>query len=333
MKVRVGLVSVGAVVAVCFGTASGAWGATQVGDPCIANLNAPVPIPLVVFPIAAPASPFPTAVPAAGVITSWGVNIGTAALAPGVSTLVTLKVVRPNQVTQTLQVVGESSGAATAGANTFNVRIPVQAGDALGAADAGGSLLACEESPPAASVGLVEGNPATGATVPFSLSPDNKSQVPIFATVEPDADGDGHGDETQDQCPTDASTHEACPVPKVAPASPSVPITLSVAGAAKKGFVTVALTSSAQADVTVAGSVKLGKGKPAKLPGSTQIVAPGSLATFTILFPAKMKAELKKLPPSKKLALTIAASAPGATTTNLTVKVAGQKKPPHHRRK
>jgi hypothetical protein len=33
----------------------------------------------------------------------------------------------------------------------------------------------------------------------------------VAATVEPDADGDGFGDETQDQCPSDASTQGTCP--------------------------------------------------------------------------------------------------------------------------
>jgi hypothetical protein len=32
----------------------------------------------------------------------------------------------------------------------------------------------------------------------------------VQATLEPDADGDGFGDETQDQCPRQASTHGAC---------------------------------------------------------------------------------------------------------------------------
>ena len=32
------------------------------------------------------------------------------------------------------------------------------------------------------------------------------------ADVEPDADGDGFGDETQDQCPSDKATHGACAV-------------------------------------------------------------------------------------------------------------------------
>jgi hypothetical protein len=35
---------------------------------------------------------------------------------------------------------------------------------------------------------------------------------PIRATIEADADHDGFGDETQDQCPTDATTQGPCPV-------------------------------------------------------------------------------------------------------------------------
>jgi hypothetical protein len=36
-------------------------------------------------------------------------------------------------------------------------------------------------------------------------------QVLVQGTVETDADHDGYGDDTQDQCPTDASTHGPCP--------------------------------------------------------------------------------------------------------------------------
>jgi hypothetical protein len=39
----------------------------------------------------------------------------------------------------------------------------------------------------------------------------------LNADIEPDADADGFGDETQDLCPTDASTQGACPVAPVAP--------------------------------------------------------------------------------------------------------------------
>ena len=73
--------------------------------------------------------------------------------------------------------------------------------------------------------------------------------------------------------------------------------------------------------------MKIGKGKAVKLSGNTQIVAPGALAKFTVLFPAKLKAALKKLPTSKKLTISLSASAPGATAKTLTVKVPGQKRP------
>jgi hypothetical protein len=40
-------------------------------------------------------------------------------------------------------------------------------------------------------------------------------RVPVEATLEADADNDDFGDETQDQCPTEASTQGPCPVPPV----------------------------------------------------------------------------------------------------------------------
>ena len=43
----------------------------------------------------------------------------------------------------------------------------------------------------------------------FARTPD--LQLNVSAILEPDADGDGFGDETQDQCPTDASTQGPCP--------------------------------------------------------------------------------------------------------------------------
>ncbi len=40
-------------------------------------------------------------------------------------------------------------------------------------------------------------------------------RVPVEATLEADADNDNFGDETQDQCPTDATTQGPCPVPPI----------------------------------------------------------------------------------------------------------------------
>jgi hypothetical protein len=329
MRKRLVLVGLGAALAVCLAAAAGASAATQFGDPCVATLDTPQPATLIAFQVAAPQSPLPMTAPSAGVITSWSVNVGSA-LAPA-SIPMKFKVLRPDPTSKTVQVVGESGGTAVAGVNTFNVRIPVRAGDRIGTASDGTSLLACEEWAPGDVLGVAQADPIPGSTVPYLESSEIKGQIPVFATVEPDADGDGYGDETQDQCPTDASTQGPCPT-KAAPTPPpaTTPITLSASAAAKMSFLTVSLTTTAQASVTVTGTVKMGKGKSVKLRGNTQTVAPGTLAKFTVLFPAKLKAALKKLPTSKKLTVNLSATAPGATTKTLTVKVPGQMKPGRH---
>jgi hypothetical protein len=226
------------------------------------------------------------------------------------------------------------------GSNTFPTRIPVQTGDLLGeaglATDGAESKPAvefCETLGAGDVIGATGTNGAVGTPV-LVIEEGLKLGVPITVAVEPDADGDGYGDETQDQCPTDATTQGPCPVKAAPPAPPAAaPITLSAAAAAKKDLVTVTVTASAQANVTVGGTVKLGKGKSATLDGQTQIVSPGALAKFTIPFPGKLAKALKQLPKSKKLTLSLTAGGPGATSTGITVKLAGQKKPPHHHRR
>lgn len=50
---------------------------------------------------------------------------------------------------------------------------------------------------------LVEGSGQRGST-------QAANELQVAATIEPDADGDGFGDETQDQCPSQKSTQGAC---------------------------------------------------------------------------------------------------------------------------
>jgi Ca2+-binding RTX toxin-like protein len=42
-------------------------------------------------------------------------------------------------------------------------------------------------------------------------------RIDIAAKVEPDSDRDGFGDETQDQCPTNATVQGPCPLPPAPP--------------------------------------------------------------------------------------------------------------------
>ena len=61
-----------------------------------------------------------------------------------------------------------------------------------------GSKFSYVYSPP-----LVDGSGARGSN-------ETANELLVAATIEPDADGDGFGDETQDQCPTQATTQGAC---------------------------------------------------------------------------------------------------------------------------
>ena len=53
-------------------------------------------------------------------------------------------------------------------------------------------------------------DPPPGTNQPYP-SAATGLRADVSASVEPDADRDGFGDETQDGCPTDASTQGACP--------------------------------------------------------------------------------------------------------------------------
>jgi hypothetical protein len=313
--------------------------ATVVGSNCPAATSDGLSIVSLKNPLG---DPMPSAIPSAGVITSWTFNLGVV-LSPGeFQVSEKLSVFAPTGLPQQLKVIGEAGPVPIqTGVTASPTRIPVQSGDLLGStaivSDSNGTEqggIFCATKNAGDEVARIPVDPVLGSTVSTATT-ETGFQNPVTVSVEPDADGDGYGDETQDQCPTDASTQGPCPAPKVAPAPPAppAPITLSASAAAKGGLATVTLTASAQATVTVGGSVALGKGKAAALSGGTQIVAPGTLAKFTVVFPAKLKAALKRLPPSKKLTLSLAASAPGANTKDFTVKVGGGKKPVHSRRK
>src|SRR5262249_36632158 len=75
-----------------------------------------------------PSNPLPLTIPEAGVITRW-----TSKSELGITVPVKLKVLRATSVAGQFTVIGESGEELVpAGVNTFNTRIPVQAGDRLG---------------------------------------------------------------------------------------------------------------------------------------------------------------------------------------------------------
>jgi hypothetical protein len=159
-----------------------------------------------------------------GVITSWS-----AMSKAGAGQTVTLMVFQSDGSDQYSAVATDSVvrtlSPIDGTVNTFSgVRIPIEANQTMGVYQPAGSTEACEISTgdgdnTGYSVPFDVGQP--GLNTPFDYSgTDFGHRINARALVEPDADRDGFGDETQDQCPTDASTQGPCPAAPVTPVTP-----------------------------------------------------------------------------------------------------------------
>ena len=151
--------------------------------------------------------------PTPGVITSWSHATGSGAFQ------MRLKVYRRTGVIDQFLAVGQS-GAEEPAPNklqTFPARIAVNAGDLLGLSILSGTgNSACLFGTAAAGDRTRQalGDPPVGSTVSGPWNDSGSLRVNISALLEPDADGDGFGDETQDKCPTDPSEQGDCTPPK-----------------------------------------------------------------------------------------------------------------------
>jgi hypothetical protein len=309
MRFRLVVAAASIALAISLSGATGALASTRFGDDCPAVSGTTT---VSATQLKAAQGPLPLTAPAAGVITSWGFNANVPPLGEEPYTM-RLKVLRPTSNPNAFTVVGESAReGARDGSNSFGTRIPIQAGDHL--ATGGGDELAvslyCEPTDLTDEFGVVAGDVPVGSNQTFM--PVANVRLALWAAVEPDADNDGFGDETQDQCPQSATTQVACPVVK-----------LSTSVSAAKKFVTLLVTGTTAANVTVNGKASLGKGKKAKLKGGTKAVNPGAFTKFKLKFTAKLVKRLQELPPSKKLTLKITSSATNvaAAPTKKTIKV------------
>lgn len=316
-----------AALAVSAVSATGASAATEIGDNCTATAAAGESLSATLFDVTSPANPLPLAAPAAGVVTSWKLSLSVPGeVIPRVIPQ-TLKVLRLDAGAKTALVVGEASGLIGSGPNVIPARIPVQAGDRVGLFGSGpvtiegstsevGTLFCSEQGD--ALVGAILGGTPPGATAPYKELPEAvEVRVPGTAVLEPDADGDGFGDETQDLCPQSATTQAACPVAK-----------LSISGNAGKKAATVLVTSDQPATVGVTGKASLGKGKKAKLTAKAKAVTPGTLTKFKLKFSSALKKRLKEVTPKQFVTLKVAVSAPNVaaapTQKKIKLKLKGQ---------
>lgn len=93
--------------------------------------------------------------------------------------------------------------------------MPIAAGERLGVYATTGEL-AFEVADPEWTSGSIDGPPgAVGSQSTYQAA--DGYRVLMQARVEPDADGDGYGDETQDGCPGNGAYTGACPSPEPEP--------------------------------------------------------------------------------------------------------------------
>ena len=315
-----------AVVAMLIG-ASSATAATEIGSNCQAATGASN---YTVVQLKNGSSALPIAAPSAGVVTKWKVNSGVSG-----SVGQKLQILRPTGNPNEFQTVAESTpGTVSQGLNSFDTRLPIQVGDRPAVAGApGGTVSAplfCSTVNPADEIGVLTPESTLGST--HTYSPGAGLVAAISAVVEPDADGDGYGDETQDKCPRSAALQQVeCPI-----------ITLGALSKVKKGSAQILVSASSQASVAVVGTVnipkkakvgKKGKARKARtvtIQGGTKGVSPGAVVPFSLVFPPTLKSALTSLPRSKSLRLvarvTTVDLAGQPSSTQVTVKLKGQKK-------
>jgi hypothetical protein len=146
-----------------------------------------------------------------GVVVSWSIRSGG----------------NPRTLQIALHLVRGSTGVATGpieslptapGIFSYPARLPARAGDEIGVdlplVPETDSVLILRDADGATSDFW---SPLLGATETRSATTFPDKELLVNATIEPDADHDGFGDETQDACPTVATVAGPCPPPPPAP--------------------------------------------------------------------------------------------------------------------
>jgi hypothetical protein len=264
-----------AVAAVSLGMAPAAEAAVTVGSDLSRAPTGAVCAggPCTLFQQYAPTgAPLALAMPADGVLVRWRVRAGTVG-----SHDLRLRTARPAPWGY-YSIVSSSDSVPAAslaqGVNEVAARIPVKKGDRL-ALDAGpGWVVTATASGGTARTWYPV--PATGVTAPSFYSRLRPVELALNADVEPDADADGYGDETQDLCSTDRSTHGRCPPPPPPPPpppdlrAPTVRLTGASVQSPRSLFMNVVLDEPGTAVAT--GTVKL---PSARRPFALESVAAG----------------------------------------------------------
>jgi hypothetical protein len=200
------LVRMAVVIGLALAAPSSASGAVTLGSTFTANVVCPESGTMV----QASASGNPYEAPGVGVITSWAHHAG--ANPPPLR----FKVVRPLGG-NVFALVGESvlTRQTALVLNEFPTRIPVQKGDTIGLFLGGKNYTYYNCVGPtglAADFFYYVIGEVPGGDTAYTSGKGPELKIDVSAQFEPDADGDGFGDETQDRCPTNAATIGTCPL-------------------------------------------------------------------------------------------------------------------------
>src|SRR4051795_243386 len=149
--------------------------------------------------------------PVKGIITSFSIRMAT----PVMGRLRTAHISDNSQPFITdmtmLKTGGDVSVPGDSAVHSFPVRLPIAKGDVIAFASTVAIYRNNQGRSYARRVSRDSPDGSTAEMPTMGAGEVSSEEVPINATIEGDADGDGYGDETQDMCPTIASTHDACP--------------------------------------------------------------------------------------------------------------------------
>lgn len=264
-----------------------------------------------------------------GVVTHWRAEVEPA-LAGTRQQLLVLQQVDE----QTDRLVGESAvETLAAGVNEFAAHVPAPEYAHVGLRGPEETVF-CDK-PDGHLAGFVDGAFALGESRDFSIA--MNTGVPVIATVEPDADGDGYGDESQDGCPSSPLYVGACPLPvtlavkrRVRKRSillkvrPSGPASVDVYGQVGWNFKPKRKRRSARRHRRGAGASKRGRKRLiVGLNGGKKNVAPGAVTRFTIRLPKPVLLRLSRLnrKESVRAKLTLRATNPAGVSKNTRLRV------------
>jgi hypothetical protein len=110
--------------------------------------------------------------------------------------------------TQAIAIFDTGSKPLAAGLNEFQSRLKVAGGELIGIVTGGAG--SCGYPGLSQADNYRSGTPVSPVGTPFTSVPNQFFRLDVAAVLEPDADGDGFGDESQDGCPSQADTQDTC---------------------------------------------------------------------------------------------------------------------------